>query len=382
MKIYIDRIQLLEAVTTVGKASIASFLKESPELSGILFEASSDKRRLKLTSTNKEFSIQRVLEGVKVFESGSAVIPAALIHNILSCPNEDYAEIEIGKNNRVKIQIGRTHYEINALPAEKFPKAPIPFPATTIKAKGLPALIRRAIIASGRDAEQPEKQCVKLVFSKLSSTATATDSYRISISEAEECADGSLEILLHMKALTTLSSIVGRADEVFVGVNDKWAIMFKEGLIFSARIMESNFVDSKLYFERFKHIYECTVSGSEFLSGADIVSLCSMGCINLAIIENGICLSSESEKNTSKVHVSGKVAEQTPPEGFYYNPKYILDVLKIAKGEIVVRLDKIGIMLLEASGIKYFVMPMKKPIITTKEKKKPKTKKSTAGKAA
>ena len=397
MKIIVNRKQLFEAASVVAKASSGRSATTLPELSGILVETDIDNQLLKLTATNLEMMVQRRIKDIRIEGEGSAVIVAGLFCNMIDLLDGEFVTFETFDNQRISVNSGNAIYTIHGLKPECFPKPEIPFPEDTIKITGLPALLNSTMFATAdENSNRTEFQGVKISFGKDCTTATATDISRLAFAEAEHCADGSLDVLIHKRSLNVLRNIIKRTDELYVGVAAKSFVVLKPDMIFSARLLEGKFVDAGKMMGLLKKSYSAVVNTGSFLEGFANVNACaksvSGSLVNLKVINQGIRLSVRNEIGTADTAIVASDTIPTPEDGFYYRPEVILDFLKVTTGELEIVIDDRGFMLIKSSGCKYLVSPMKKPEEKKKETpkkklkeeniQKSKTKKSTTPKAA
>ena len=136
----------------------------------------------------------------------------------------------------------------------------------------------------------------------------------------------------------------------------------------------------------------CAVAGAkELLSAIQTAAVCQLPgddkCVNICFTPMGIRLSCAAYKRASSAFVATLCDSPTPDVGFNYDPRIIEDFLSLTTGNVSVKLDKKGFMLLESADGVYLVtprppvkiaVPKAKPEKTEKAEKKPtkKTKKA------
>lgn len=381
MKFIAKKDTLLDAARTVGK--IVSASKSIPEIGGILVSADADRQELQLTGTDIRTHVQRRLTEEHVEISGEAVIPAALLIDILTRLGGENVLFEMD-GQILNIRCEAAQFWIPTLAPAAFPRCVVPFPGDTIKVVGLNPLVRRTVYATSEGEDRPIMQGVRLIFSGGTTRAVASDGYRMTVAESPHCADGELEMVIHKKALTVLSSIIKPDDDLYVGIVDKSAVLFKQDLIFSTLLLTGQFMDIQQVFSSLQPKYRAKVDAKAFYSALDAASGC-LGpeddqCVNLVIGNNIVRLSSAAWGTSSKTHVEAFDTLPTPETGFSYRPSLLLDYLRRVSGPLELTFDERGFLSMDANQCKYATSPRRPVNIKKPEPKKSKEEKTEAGK--
>lgn len=366
-----DRKKLWEAAKTVSQ--IAGTIGSFPELSGLLIYADEATGELRITGTDTLTFIQKRLQGMHVQEGGTMVVSAQLITEILKLLPEDIVGFTFEGHN-LTITSGNAVFQILTLQADKFPPIDIPFPEDTIRIAGLSSLVRNTVFASSDQESRLDMQSVKISFSGGSTTATATDGYRMVLTQSYHCADGMLEMLIHKKALGVLCNIINSSDELYVGISGKSVVLFNQKLIFSTRLMERKFIDISQVIESVNKNYYARMDATELYQAIDSASACLQNdddqCINLLIENDKIIVSAVSMCGTSRSNINAQECIPTPFDGFHYRPQLLADYLRRASGPLEIIIDNRGFLLLNANNRKYAVSP-RGPVKVRKKKSIP-----------
>lgn len=393
MKFTANRKLLEEAAKTVLKIVRPS--KEIPEIAGVLIEADEDSGLLTLTGTDVRTHIQRRLRQEHVEESGSVIL-TPMIADILSLLEGEIVAFQ-SDGGQVEIRAGNAVYLIPFLEAKAFPKLQIPFPEETVLVRGINTLLRRTLFAADgttTDQNRVSMQYVKLHFTGESSVAEATNGNCIAVSASPGCADGDMDMILHEKALRTLSGIISQSDELYVGIAGKAAVFMKDGLFFSTLLFAGNYVECGRLLERFEPVYQAAVDAKSLKelveNASSIFQRGDSACFRLRIATYTIDVFAKGKLGNVNAGIDAFETTPMPGEGFYYNPELLTNCLRHLTGPLKLLLDKRGFMVLEANQSRYFVSPRgPAPIYTMSgqpeaadAKKKSKTAKNSKSKKA
>lgn len=383
MKILTNRKKLLYAIKTAMKTVVEQ--KNNPELSGLLLEADVDSGIITITGTDIHTQIQYRLCNEQILESGSIIIKPIVSEMLRLLEGENvYFETTPGK--QLEISSGRAKYSIPILKADKFPKTQIPFPEDFICIKGINSLIKKTIFATdphNHEAHKKSLQFVKLSFSNGHIKAEATDGHIAALTQSPHGSDGSLEIILHEKALSVLASIVSANEELYVGIAGNFAVFIKDDIFFSSQLYKGDYIEGSKLIEYVKPIYKATIDSKELCGIAEHITAI-MGnsddqCVNICIGKENISMNAQTITGLSKAQIPANNTIPTNNEGFYYNPKWVLNCIKHTSGPITLSLDNRGFMLIEANHNCYCISPrqparLKESVKKTGRKNKTKSK--------
>lgn len=360
MKFTANRTTLLAAVKTAAK--IVSEKAPVSEITGLLFEADENNGFISLTGTDIRTIIQMRTPAEHIEESGSAVIKPIVIE-MLSLLGGETVSFETYRN-LLTLRSEETVYEFPFLDAKAFPKTQLPFPEDTIVIKGINPIIKRTVFAASKDTTDYSKaslQYVKVSFLNGQATAQASDGQRMAVAQSPHCADGTLEMIMHQKALNVLCSIIKADDELYVGIVGNFAVMMKQDMIFSTMLYQGKFMEVLPIMSQVELACRVTVDAKQFRETAEnVASIFGAGddrCIDLKICENSIHLETKSACAASQCDIPATDTIPTPEEGFHYAPHLLLDCLRLTSGPLTMTTDKRGFAILEANQSKYFLSP-------------------------
>jgi len=338
------KISCLEENLSKGLAIVSRLVatKSSLEiLSHVLL--STDKGRLKLSTTNLEIGINYKVGG-KVEEEGSITVPARLFTELISQLPEGKMTISTDKNS---ILVKSHDYEsrVNGLSADEFPLIPKikDKKSFSVKATDLKEAINMVSFASALDETRPVLAGVFMSVKKGKLAMAATDSYRLAekvIDVAESNRD--LEIIIPTKSLNEVSRVLGDFNGNVDIYTDDNQIMFEtDDFEFTSRLVEGKFPDYKQIIPSVSET-KATVKVSDFVKIIKVAALFSgesVGSINLEIKSKGkvSARSSSSQFGDSNASCDAKVDGKDVE--IVFNSRYILDVLSNLGGEVVIEVN-------------------------------------------
>lgn len=377
MKLTVNRSELCEAlktVTTVAKNS--SFTK----VPGVYLCADAAKRTLKLIGTDIiTFVIKRIRE-VDISVGGEIILPPVVLE-ILKRTKEESISLETNENGVLNLSFGSSRYVLITKPANEFPRSELAFPTAYVSVSALLPLLKHAAFAAETKGEQREFQGVKLNLTPVISRAEAMNQKRMASAVKQNAADGEIEMKLHISAVNILLSLLSEDKTVYAGIADQRAVFVCGDTVFSTVMMNKVGPDMNSFVKRLVPEYRAEVGAKELLGAVEAAAVCQLSgddkCVNIRFTPMGIKLSCAAYKRASSAFVATLCDNPTPESGFNYEPQIIVDFLRCTAGNVSVKLDKRGFMLLESADGVYLVTP-RKPVSIVKPKAKPeKTEKKT-----
>ena len=163
MRVHANRDSALVLAAQASKA--VPKITTIPELKGIHMEADARLAMLTMTATNQEVSIRASMPAA-VEESGSAVIPADLLPDILKRLPGDQVSFSTVGPGIIHIGSGYAEYRLNILDAAKYPLPEVPFLEDTIPVSGICSLARQTLFAAAAGDQQNILKTVRLKVSQ------------------------------------------------------------------------------------------------------------------------------------------------------------------------------------------------------------------------
>lgn len=386
MKFTADRKTLLKASRAALKVVSESAAIEV--LKGLLLTADLDRGLISLTGTDIRNTIQTRLTDGHIEDSGSVIIPAALVTDIFAHLSGDMVSCEVTRGT-LHITCGASAFEIPTMPADKYPKINMPVPSSVISVAGLRPIAQRGVIATSTQKSKTSYQAVKLSFTADTSTAYSFDGFRMVNAVSPTCANGTLDVVIHRQSLLLLNSMISEDEVLYVGVKDRYAVFFNENLIFSTLMVDGIFREIDDIVSQLPVIAHALVDSSELYQAVDMAVGCLQEgddkCVNLCVLDHEVTVSSKAISSAASLNIQAADTEATPAEGFYYSPKLLLDYLRLASGPLSMSFrGDTGFLVMTANHCKYAIQARLGPIIKAskaeKEKKKETKPKVTKGK--
>ena len=361
MLVHVKRDELLAIAAQTAKAAPKTATSEA--VLGIHVEADSRRSMLTLTATNYEIVI-RASMGASVEQSGSVVISAALFPAAIASLPEQGVDLETEHPGQLTIRSGHARFRLAALSGDKYPMPELPFPDDTLPVSGLRSLARNTLFAVAEDGvpSLPMK-CVRLHVGPDGLKASASNGFCIMEADGDKQCKGQIELLLPARSLKVLASLSNDSDVYEMGVTGKSLVFWSGTLLFSARLVEGKFPNTRGVFEQFKCQYSVHLDAAEFIRALEVAESVSESNhrVELAFGEHEITVSAESACGRSSAPVKALVLN-APKQPFYYNSRKLLEYLRLEKEKITLEFDKFGLLVVRSGSTRYVQSPMRAPV--------------------
>ena len=243
MRAVINRAELLAAARRA--ASIAPVASPVEVLKGVLLEMGRESGTIAVTSTNLELSLVEWLSGA-VGEDDAIVVNAKLFAQMLEKLADDTVTLTREGNRPVlSLQSGTAEFTVPVFERGSYPRPDMPFPEDTVSVSGIPAMTRRTVFAASDNAKKPLLKCVNLMFTKDGLQAASTDGGCVVSATGDKKSTGDISLLLPAQSLERLAAMISESDEFRVGTTGKNIVFYKQNFMFSARLMDGIFIDTK-----------------------------------------------------------------------------------------------------------------------------------------
>lgn len=378
MKFTVNRKEMYNAVRKALKT--ASPVNDIVITEGILIEADAQKGVISVICTDFRTRIMCRVKAQSVTESGKVILKP-LVCSMLKLLEGETVEFYKDNLNKgaVNIKSGKTIYTVPFDEASKFPVLPTPYPQNMVCIQGVNNLIKRAAFAAQDkqvDSNQKILQFVNLKFGSGTAQATATDGSFMAVSNTTLSSSGDLDMLIHEKAIKSLSEIISADETVFVGTAENYAVFIKEDMMFHTMMLNERFVDVGAAISKLNPACKVTVDAGQLKSLAlDVLALLREGddrCINLSTDINMLKAYCITALGQSNAHID--VICNTPIQsgGFNYNSNILLECLSHVSGPVELLFDSRGFMIIASQHSRYVVCPRNAAQIRVHEEKKPK----------
>lgn len=320
MNFKIKRIKLLNALSKVIKA--VSSRSALPALTSIKFELKENE--LILTGSDSDISIQITVpkdDELEIISSGSVLLSAKYIIEIIRKIDSDYVNIEIVDGLLTRIKGDKTEYNLNGTDIREYPMIDLQKKGSSFKlnASLLKEIVNQTSFAASDKETKPILTGINLVADGSTLQCTATDSYRLAKKVVDLNQDITFNITIPEKSLDDISKIVTDQEELEVYVSDRKALFVLENTIIQTRLIDGNYPDTSRLIPT-EEDYSLVLKTSDLLKALDRVSLLTSELSNIILLT----------MNQSKVVLSSYVQEIGSVEEIIESNSYIGNELSIS----------------------------------------------------
>ena len=335
MRFIISRDVLESSLNIVSKA----VTNKTPiaVLTGIKFDLTEE--GLNLTGSDTDLSISTFIpvetntnQNITVFSTGSCVLNAKYITEIVKKIDSDRIELELIDSTLVKITDQKSNFSLNSINVSDFPFIDFNFDKNVIVMKGdlLKQVISQTIFATSIKETRPILTGVNFKIDGNILEAVATDTYRLAKKKVILGDSAYVNVTIPNKSLSEVSKIISGNEEVTINFFDK-KVLFKAGdTIVSTRVINGVYPDTtRLIPENFD--YKLTTLTTDIVSAVDRASLLSTdgnNIVKLSMNLDKIELSSRSQEIGSVVEKISNYDYKGNKLDISFSAQYIQDAIK------------------------------------------------------
>ena len=335
MRFIISRDVLESSLNIVSKA----VTNKTPiaVLTGIKFDLTEE--GLNLTGSDTDLSISTFIpvetntnQNITVFSTGSCVLNAKYITEIVKKIDSDRIELELIDSTLVKITAQKSNFSLNSINVADFPFIDFNFDKNVIVMKGdlLKQVISQTIFATSIKETRPILTGVNFKIDGNVLEAVATDTYRLAKKKVVLGDSAYVNVTIPNKSLSEVSKIISGNEEVTINFFDK-KVLFKVGdTIVSTRVINGVYPDTtRLIPENFD--YKLTTLTTDIVSAVDRASLLSTdgnNIVKLSMNLDKIELSSRSQEIGSVVEKISNYDYKGNKLDISFSAQYIQDAIK------------------------------------------------------
>ncbi|MBR0312979.1 MAG: hypothetical protein IJQ98_11385 [Oscillospiraceae bacterium] len=359
MNITINRSELSDAVSRA--AAIAPASSPVRELEGVMLETDAAAKTLTVTATNLEIALEQRVP-CETAEDDALVVNASLFDAMLKKLAGDTAKLHRRTDDPyLTIEGGEAAYCLPALERKNFPNMEVAFPEDTISVTGIPAMVRRSAFAVSAQGSDPLLKCVNLRFTKDGLVAVGSDGLRLVSAKGDQKSTGNVSLLVPAASLNVLARISSDKDEYRVGTTGKKIVFSKPNLIYSARIVEEEYVDTDRIISYLQNAFTVLTDISELRNAMDTVMPVDPG--------GSVCLSFNGDRLTlaakgafgSAATTVGVTPLRGMPQGQYWQTsKKLYECFKALSGTATLGVAQNGILTLSTEEA-FYMQPSVRP---------------------
>ncbi|WP_028988438.1 DNA polymerase III subunit beta [Thermicanus aegyptius] len=255
MHLWIDREQLVYAIQTVSRAVSSRVV--IPILAGIKIDA--DDEKVTFTASDSDLSISYsypIQENtqsplVKVEQTGSIVLSARIIGDMVKRLPDGYVEIEEKEHGLVVIHSETVEFNLHGMDPEDYPQ----FPSVEdhyhfrLHSSSLRKLLKQVIIASSNSDSRPILKGIEWTLKNGKLSLTATDSHRLAkgtITLSESDVDDIRIVVPSKNSQELIKLLEDREEEVEILLSNTQLLLKAENLFFISRLLEGRYPDTSM----------------------------------------------------------------------------------------------------------------------------------------
>lgn len=313
MKFVINRELLLATLQNVSRG--LSDKKPMPVLTGIKITV--EKQRIVFVTTNKEISIQVILEAnneVTIEETGVCVVPGKYFLEIVKKLEGKDVEFTLFDSTTIKIISDRSDFTLVTYDGSNFPT--ISFDSTEksihLDAQMLKNVIKQTSFAAATSEARIVLTSVNFKFYGNRLEITATDSFRLARKniEFEDNFDSKI-VNIPSKSLDELSKIIEDSHEDIELMIENQLILFRyRNVTFTSRLVEGVYPDTSSLFPK-GQMLAIKFNKNELLAAIDRASLFT-NSDNLSIVKLSLTKDKTVEVSSNSTEI-GKVVDEIYP---------------------------------------------------------------------
>ncbi len=329
-----DRIVLNDALSILQ--NVVGSNTTLPILSNIFIE-SSDKKELKLTSTNLEVGVQFNID-TDVNETGTCTLPGKKFFEITREIVGDKVEVEISSDYIGVIKSGNAVYRLMGMSAEEFPRLPRLDKVHSIKLTEnmFKEVLKKTAYAISTDEARYVLNGVYLIISKGELIVVATDGRRLSKVKKSTDIDPNLEVgvIVPAKTVHELIRILNGEKEIEILFSETHVGFKREQMLMISRLIEGKFPNySQVIPKKSKEKVE--IDREEFISLIKRVSLIATGKSNLVKFRfnDGSLTLTASNPEVGEAKDDISIDYKGEDFSIAFNPEYVIDALKTLDDE-------------------------------------------------
>ena len=179
-----------------------------------------------------------------------------------------------------------------------------------------------------------------------------------------------MNLLIPASSLARLAQLVTNKDEVQVGITGKTVVFIKEGLMFSARLMEGRYADVDMVMNSLKSRFAVLTNAEDVRNIVSSVCVVSGNQNRFKLSFGGgklraVC---ESENGASKMELEVTALSGRPSGDCWLNPAKLLECLRAQKGTMTLEVATNDIFVMRTEALTCVQMPIREPKPVTRER--------------
>lgn len=297
-------------------------------MSNFLIEAKDDSLTIQGTDLEVHVSVS-VFADIK--EEGSVCVNAKKLTDISRLLPKNEVLIKTDGNN-LKVQAGKTKYNLPTTPTDEFPTM-YPFPedtSITVSGEELLKAISKTMYATSKEEVRYALQGVLFKSRNSKIDTVATDGHRLALYKLSVNGKADLDVILPQKSLNELKKLVSGLEDVEIASTEQYIFFKTKEWVLMSRLLEGTFPDYTQVIPE-EYTIEIKLDKKEFLEAIKRVSTLIEGepkPIKLTL-KNGLIelktFSSEYGEAVDEIEVD----YQGEDFSIGFNARYIIDAVSV-----------------------------------------------------
>jgi DNA polymerase III subunit beta len=365
MRITLNRARFFDVTSLVGQAVAAKSTKKVFECLRLTAKGGV----LEIAGTDLEVAIRyRMTEDVEVKQEGEAVVPAALLANVLREVGDERISLAVAKQ-KLGLETDGGFFEIECVDPAEYPEIP-GFPAAAawkIGSDDLQALVRKTVFAAGKEAARFVLNGVRVLAEGDTLRFVATDGRRLAtlgrpVQRRNGTEGKQISAIVGVKGLHHFERLAAEAGgDVEFALADRFVAVRTPSAEIVARVMEGVFPDHDQIIPK-----ECPneaklpvgMFASKLRQARQFASLETQS-VAMRFHKGELAIAASGGDGRADVRLG--IEYDGAEEKIGFNPGFLLDALKVVEGEQVTFAFKNAsgaAKLLDEGGFVYVVMPV------------------------
>lgn len=365
MKLKCNKIDLLNGVNTVLKA--VSSKSTLPILQCILLQAANNE--LKLVGNDLELGIESKINAT-IIENGSIALEAKIFSEIVRKLPDNEVTIMVDENNLTNIKCEKSKFNISGSPGNEFIQLPQIEKLNSFKINQsiFKEMIRQTIFSIAIEEIRPILTGELLEVKDQKFNVVSVDGYRVSIREFNlEDNVENFKLVVPGKTLNEINKILSGEEDNLINIfyTDKHILFEIENSIIVSRLLDGDFPK---YNNMFSKDYEIKIiiDRKELIASLERAALITRESkknpIKIDIIDQKMIITSNTE--IGNVYEELEVEKQGKNIEIAFNPKYLIDALKVIDDDFVEilftnSLSPCIIRKIDGNDYKYLILPIR-----------------------
>lgn len=337
MKFICEKENLLLGLNAVSRTSVGR--TTTPILEGILLTLKNN--QLIMTTNDLEIGMEYTLDNCDAIEEGSTVVECRMFGEIIRKLPNSYITISVNEKNLLVIECEGSIYKLSTMNAEEFPVLPNVNieKSVHISQRMLKDMIKKTIFAVSAEENRPIFTGCLFEIKNNNMCVVAVDGFRLALRKIMMTYDGNFSAIVPGKYLNEIIKNLQDNDEIIdIGIAKNQALFELKNCKIVTRLLEGEFLNYNNVIPEDRET-RIKVNKSALQGAVERASIFSITAsekekkypIKMFVSLGSVIISCTSQVGDAKEEVIVETEGKELEIGF--NPKYLLDALKVIEDE-------------------------------------------------